>query len=216
MIIRFTRRRIDVIRDKALQAMERKVLRSFHQDGLLDLFLGLILAQFATTPILYQRGMGDSWYYGVWLTVYTAAVLGMDWAKRNIVGPRLGRVTFSREQKGKSRRLTGFAVILSLLLFAAGLAAAWRGSIGPPELTFPVIQALGLLLGFSLLGAMTHTVRFYFYGIWIAASSSAGEVLYRHSIVPYHGYPLFFGTSSLALIGIGAFLFVRFLRTYPR
>jgi hypothetical protein len=74
----------------------------------------------------------------------------------------------------------------------------------------------GLLLGFSLLGAMTHVIRFNFYGIWISAAPFTGEMLYRYAGVPYHGFPLSFGTSSLALMGIGAFLFIRFLQMYPQ
>jgi hypothetical protein len=204
-------------RDNTLQAMERKIFRSFYQDGLLDLFLGLMLAQFATTPIFFKWGLGDSWYYAIWLTVYTAAVLGMNWAKRNIVGPRLGLVNLSREQKVKLRRFTWFSVVFSVLVVAAaGLVVAFKRDIGVSNWTFPIFMALGLLLAFSSLSAVTHAIRFLFYGFWISAASFAGEALFRYAGVPHHGFPLSFGSASLALIGIGAFLFVRFLQTHPR
>ena len=203
-------------RDDILQAMERKILRSFHQDGLLDLFLGLMLAQFAVTPLMHQHGVGDSWYYAIWLTVYTAAVLGMNWAKRTIVGPRLGLVKLSREQKVKLRRLTWFSVIFSVLIAAfAGGIVAFKKDIHASEWTFSILMALGLLLSFSSLSAVTREVRFLFYGILVSAASLAGEVLYRRAGVPYHGFPLSFGTASLALIGIGVFLFIRFIQKYP-
>jgi hypothetical protein len=202
-------------RDTTLRAMERKIFRSFYQDGLLDLFLGLMLAQFATTPIFDKWGIWDFWYSAVWLSMYTTAVFGMNWAKRHIVGPRLGRVRFSLERKAKLRRFTWFAVVFSTLMFAAALAVALMGDIGASDWIFPIVMALGLLLVFSSLGAVTHAIRFYFYGIWISAASFTGEMLYRYAGVPHHGFPLSFGTSSLVLIGIGAFLFVRFLQTYP-
>jgi hypothetical protein len=201
--------------DLDLKSIERKAHRSTYQDGLLDLFLGVMLAQFASAPLLSEWGMGDFWSSVIWLPVYLAALFGMNWAKRRIVGPRLGLVRYSPERRAKTRRFTGGAAAFGVVMFAVGLAVFIKGDLHFSEWTFPVVMAAGLFLVFFALGAWIHAPRFIVYGIWTSAASFVGEVGFRQGLILHHGFPLAFGTSSLILLGAGIYLFVRFLKKYP-
>jgi hypothetical protein len=201
--------------DGTLQAMERKVYRSYYQDGLLDLFLGVMLAQFAIAPLLSVWGMGDFWSSAIWLPVYLAALLGMHWAKRRIVEPRLGQVKYSPERRAKIRYFTTGAVALGVIMFAAGLIVFIKGDLRVSEWTFPATVATGLFLAFFILGMWIRAARFILYGIWTSFASLAGEMLFRKALATHHGFPLAFGTSSLLFVGSGIVLFLRFLKRYP-
>jgi hypothetical protein len=204
-----------MVRKDALQTMERKVFRSHYQDGLLDLFLGLIMAQVATAPLLSEWGMGNYWSASIWLAVYITAMFVISRVKRNVVRPRLGRVKYSPERRARIRRFTRGAAAMGVIMFMTGFAVFIRRDIQLSDWTFVLVMAGGLFLVFFLLGVWLHSVRFVFYGIWMAAASFTGEWLYRHEWTSHHGFPLGFGTSSLLLIASGIVLFTRFLKENP-
>ncbi|MFH1941178.1 MAG: hypothetical protein ABIL68_03660, partial [bacterium] len=58
-----------------LKALEKKTFRSTFEDGLWDIFIGLIFLQFAVAPLLNDLGLGDFWSSFVFLPVYLIAMV---------------------------------------------------------------------------------------------------------------------------------------------
>ena len=92
----------------SLKEAERKVFRATLQDGLLDIFIGCIVLQFAIAPLLSSR-LGDFWSSIVFLPFW-ALVYGVIWlVRKSIVAPRLGSVKFGSARK---TRLTKFTLVM--------------------------------------------------------------------------------------------------------
>ncbi len=75
----------------SLKELEKKAFTSYHQDGLLDIFLGIGI-------IVFGLGMAtDQFYFGSIMP----AILFPLWAaaKKAITIPRIGLVNFSPERK---------------------------------------------------------------------------------------------------------------------
>ncbi len=97
-----------------LKDIERKAYLSYHEDGLLDIFLATFLIQAAISTIFVE----SFWIFatsGTWFVFYFAI-------KQAITIPRIGQVNFSSARKGKIKRTTLTLVILGTVSVIINLA----------------------------------------------------------------------------------------------
>lgn len=191
--------------DHSFKRLERMAYTSYHQDGLLDLFLCWVAFGFGMNIAL------DSFVWNMfsWLPIIFYIPI-----KNRITVPRLGYVSFGGTPSGKNRRLMsllflGVLVLMVSVIFAlplAGLAGSATGEWirSSPLLFFGLIGALG----FVAAGAMTGIHRLFGYGLLCGALLAAGHILGLSLYVPI----LLF---AAALLVVGMSLMVRFLRKYP-
>jgi hypothetical protein len=191
--------------DQPLKRLERMAYLSYHQDGLIDLFLGSAAFGFA----LQVATDSVVWNMFTWLPVILYVPL-----KNRITVPRLGFVSFGTTPLGRNRRLTwflllGLVVLLVWLVFMFPIIThadlPWISWIRSNELLF-----FGMVgaLGFGLAGAISGVGRLYAYGALCISLLSAGQ---------------FFGVGlhipilllSAATVAVGITLLVRFMRKYP-
>ncbi|MCJ7813777.1 hypothetical protein MUP95_10735 [bacterium] len=58
-----------------LKELEKKAFRSYFEDGLWDIFVGIILLQFFVIPLyISDLGLGDFWSAVIFLPVYMIAL----------------------------------------------------------------------------------------------------------------------------------------------
>ncbi len=186
-----------------LRALERKAWRSFHQDGLKDVFIGLLLMSIGITDLL-----GNNY---VLLALQFSLVAGLVLAKRLITAPRLGRVEFSPQRKSKKRRalaLLALSAALGLVLYSVfvgtGALSTWIS--GRPWM-MPSMLGLWVFSIFALAAYYMDFARLYWVGFVSGTAFSAALAL-RSPIV-------FVVAGSMVLIP-GLVLFTRFLHDYPR
>jgi hypothetical protein len=153
----------------------------------------------------------------VWLPLYFAFDAMLRRIKRRVVKPRLGSVKFGPERKAKLVRMGWILLAANVLSLVAGLVVAMRFQGGSRTSPWAVSAMLAsfLLAAFSAAGLMLQLNRFFLYGMAAAFAVFTGEWLFQKGMATHHGYPIVFGASSAALIGIGAWLFIRFLRSNP-
>ncbi len=184
-----------------LKELERKAWMSYHQDGLVDLFLGLLLiAGF----IGYTGTIGR---VGGPILQLSCAFLLIA-AKKWITVPRMGLVKFGPERRAKRRKtvfIASVAVLLTMLLLAFTMAGR-IGWIRDNHTAFSFLLGAGIWLIFSVMAYMQDFHRLYVIGGLFAVAIATSELL--GSSVPL------LITGLLAFTG-GAVLFVRFLRRYP-
>ncbi len=197
----------------SLKAAERKAFRMTFQDGLWDIFLGLVVLPFAIVPQFTDLGWGDFWSSMVMLPVYLLALLGVRYLKRNITTPRVGLVKYHGERKSKIQKLTLITSGTLLLGLVFGLLLFFVDDFS--EWFFPSVFSIVAMAAFGGAAYFLDYPRLIVYGFLTGLSPLVGQVLYLNWGAMHHGFPITFGFSGVVMIAIGVYLFLRFLREYP-
>ena len=85
----------------SLKALERNAWTSYFQDGLWDIFLGLLLVSSAVNTWLSDSGVPSSARISTYIGIMVLGGLVLWAGKRFITVPRLGRVKFGPKRKAK-------------------------------------------------------------------------------------------------------------------
>ena len=204
-----------------LKDLERKAFRSTFQDGLWDIFLGLLLLNMGGGTLLGGSGLSPLWSMVV-LTGFAAVVLLGFWgAKKFITTPRLGSATFGEQRKSKLRRVRVvlfLSVLMGALMCLWGLGA-WSGRLPYLLAEIPIpayVWAVQCLVVFSVAAYFMDVARFYFYAVLFALPFPLGILLARNTDLS-GSVSMFitFGVAGVVMVVWGAVLFIRFLRRYP-
>lgn len=204
-----------------LKELERKAFRSTFEDGLWDIFLGLLLLNMGVGALLGGSGMSHLWSM-VALSAFAGLVLLGFWAgKKFITTPRIGLVRFGEQRKAKMKNLRAVlfvSVLLGAIMALLGWAAAagglpqWMREIPIPLYVWPVQTIVVFGLGAYFL----DVTRFYAYGVLYGLPLPLGILLARNTELSGTGsMAITFGVAGGVMVLIGAVLFVRFLREYP-
>jgi MFS family permease len=206
-----------------LGEIERKTWMSYYQDGLWDIFFGLMLAASALSAWFSHTNVPSSVRIPSYLAVTVLAGLVMWMGKRFVTIPRLGRVKFGPARKAKMTklRIVGFAsVSITWALLVTGLGAK-NGWLRPPEwwqarseYIGSAIAILTFLIFFSFMAHFLEFRRLYLYGVLFALQEIAGVGL-RDLAGIDSGF--FIGAAFAAVISlvIGVIVFARFVRENP-
>jgi hypothetical protein len=190
-------------KQNTLREIEKKAYMSYHQDGLLDIFVGLYAIAFGLGMIadkILEFGFG-----AIMPAILIAIVLPI-WieAKRKITMPRIGFVKFGARGSNKL-----FALLLGLAVAGLGVFMLFgvflaTGQIGRPW-WIEILFQYGMIwigLGSAVIG------RLYGYGLLTFALFASGHFL----SVPFEYLLLAIGS---VIIASGAALLVQFIRRYP-
>ena len=195
--------------------MEKKAFSSVFQDGLWDIFIGFFLAQFAVAPLLSDLGFSDLWSSMIWTTVMLAVLFAIFFLKKHVVTQRLGTVRLKKRNKSRYMVVLG---LLNVFLFIGILASALFLSAIEHKIDWimPFTFMLIVLASFSVIAWLFRQSRFYLYGVLCALSFGVGELLYQHVGAKHHGWTITFGIASCLVTLTGIWLFVTFMRKYPK
>lgn len=191
-----------------LQDIERRAwLRTFDH-GLWDVGIGLLLASFGAAVLT-----GYYWLSPIWIA---ALVPSLKSFARRLIVPRLGHVTFKeRRQRSKFRIqvVMGGLVVAGLGMF---LLLYWATQSAPPPwvgwIRSHFLIVLAAVWGSSLAVAGWAAA---FPRLYLHAALLFGALVLSDLSGAFHlGTALIAAGGAIALVG--AALFLRFLRRYPR
>ena len=187
-----------------LKGIEQKAYMSYHQDGLLDIVIGLV-------PLF----MGISALTGNYLFIILLALIGISWkaAKKTITVPRLGYVEFSEKRKSKEKKKMQILTIAFTLSAIAGVGVfmAWESSGLLRQWAISLgLTPLGLTMAslVFVISLLTGLKRMYAYSLLILVTFIAFQLLgisHRIALVLSGGIILTSGITVLIL----------FIRKYP-
>jgi hypothetical protein len=189
-----------------LKALERKAYTSYHQDGIVDIFLGLATL---TLGIMLLPMFIENTYY-LWGGTFIIWVISYAGVKRSITVPRIGYVEF---QKGRRIRVMFLVVFLLFLNLAFFLFMAF--GLLTPELNLLLNQYGLLVIGVAVGGLFVFfgwVVQIYRLGIY-GAVTFVGFVL-AHVFLLHFSYPVILLGGFIS--GSGFVLIYRFLKKYPK
>jgi hypothetical protein len=203
----------------SLKELERKAFRSTYQDGLWDLYAGLIVVSMAI--FVYRPASGYNLKNIVLALISMAVAQTLFWAgKKYITLPRMGQVSFGEGRKRRRRFMVivlGTLVVVQVALFILTLLVwmkpEWTGVARnhipdghAMDLTVASIGALMVGLGMVLVAFFRDFPRGYYIAILIAVAVFL--MLFLNEPI----YPIVIGI----IIAIpGSVLFVRFLHKFP-
>ena len=202
-----------------LKAIEHKAFRSFHQDGLLDLYLGglmLVLSLFFSVP---ESGSGELAYLGLALLGLVIVALIFQLGRKYITAPRMGQVRFGPERQKRKATLfwvMGLFFLVTLGLFLYSLYV-WNESASGRPLDLNLDPALERAIVASiaaLIVGVSVIVKSYFIefmrGYYIALLMGCGFflTLWLDSSLPMI-------VAGLLTLSPGLVLFANFLRRHP-
>lgn len=202
-----------------LKQIERKAFQSTYQDGLWDIYLGLVIA--AMGIFVYRPETGYSPINILLAVVLIALANCLLWAgKRFITVPRMGQVRFGEIRKRRNLRLALVVGVL-ILVQVVVLSLTTLGWLNPQvaakinkflldrDLMGMMVASIGsLFVGTGML-AMAYFNNFQ-RGFYIALLMSLAIFLMIWLNQPI--YALLIGGLTMLP---GWVLFVRFLRKYP-
>jgi hypothetical protein len=188
--------------EQDFKKLQQRTYASYHQDGLIDIILGLSIIGFGLMMAL------DSSVFSImsWMAIIFYVPF-----KNRITVPRIGYVKFS--SSGVRIFFGIFIALLSFFLLAGIYIFVSSGNI-PQELSawireyYLLVLAIIVAIAFSSAAFLTGITRLYAYGLLFLMIFASGNWL---GIEPFI-YVLFTG---LLIEAAGIWLMVSFLRKYP-
>jgi MFS family permease len=200
-----------------IDKIEKRTVRSFYEDGLTEIALGLIFlllgayfyAEATLPPGSTVLTVVSS---AAFLAVFAAAFLVnrlLRYLKRRITYPRTGYVTFKKKEAGPKRRLAAAAVAM---VIGGGMAVLY-GLSPSVRLLLPAVNGLLFAVAGLLVANRIGVGRFY---VLAAASAAIGVGLTAAGAGDAKGVSLFYLLFGAAVILTGAAALAVYLRRNPR
>jgi hypothetical protein len=184
-----------------LKDLERKAWTSFHRDGLVEAYLGLLLLAG------FLAGLTPNWrLFGPILQLSAVALFFA--AKKLVTVPRMGLVKFGPERKAKRKKTailmgTIFLLTVALLIMTLTGRVAW---IRENHTAFSFALGLGVWFVFAVIAYWGDFGRLYLIGCVFAAAITGSEL---------SDEPIPFLVVGLCLLIVGLVQLALFLRRYP-
>jgi hypothetical protein len=200
-----------------LDALERKVWMRYFEDGINELYLGMLLLLMGSGRLLPQGDTPPS--DNILLLVGLAALVVTAYylAKRFITYPRIGMVKFGPKARTRHKRaviLLSLSALFGLVLYVIVMISASGGlRITAPDIVFPLAWSLNCLLVFGLMGYFWGYPRLYLIAVLYALVHPL-LVVFRRVLGVDIGY-LAFAVPATPIVVMGAVLLIRFIRNHP-
>jgi hypothetical protein len=201
-----------------LKEIEKRAFRSTYQDGLRDIYYGLIvicLAVFMDRPDEGYGWTNIAFMVGSFLIAYILFRMG----KKFITTPRLGQVVFGEVRRQKKRTMSivlGVFVACQFLLLLVTAFGWFNPSFGGRLATLlngknelllvSTIGSLIVCVGMSVTAYFSDYLRGYYIAILMALAVF---------LIIYFDQPIFPALIGILIVLPGIMLLVRFLKQYP-
>jgi len=197
----------------SLREIEKKTYMSYHQDGLLDIFIGIYVLLFGIGILLLTMTDFSTWFI---IPAIFPAIMIPIWlsAKKRITMPRIGYVKFGVRGANKMMALFLGLMVAGLGVFmvfglGASMGEGWALILRDFFISNSmIIIGIGALTISSLFAYTMGLKRLYGYGLLIFVLFFTGYFI----AIPF-GY--FLVTIGLVIIVSGFVLLMRFIRKYP-
>jgi len=202
-----------------LKALEKKAYRSIFEDGIWDLFLGILILNFGLAPLFgLFINLPEFWNVIIpSLIICIFAFLVFYLGKKYITIPRIGFVKFGPIRKSKQFKLKIFLAVVfiaNVILLILPLTDLINYSQIQPLIISLMLGLGGLTLPFCVVAYFLDFTRLYYYAFSIGFAFFILEFL-----TPILGYPLetiiIFSIIGGIIVLIGLNYFIRFLKKYP-
>ena len=192
------------MKDLSLRSIESQSWKERHQDGLFDIYFGLLMLGLAISALVAL------------VVLQFSAAAGYALAKRRFATPRLGAVKFGTNRVQRSRTLRVALAVCVLLTGGLVVLTAIGGSplglvsrLGRYDL--PTVAALVVGIPMATIAIFLQFTRVLVHAALFIVTTFALTASGRSFMDPIGG-AIAFGACGSASLAIGVFYFRRFLR----
>ena len=202
-----------------IKSLEKKVYRSFFEDGFWDIFIGMLLLGFGLTwtRIFFDifEPLDIMLISIIWNTItFLIYYLG----KKFITIPRIGIVKFGQKRKARQKKLKIFllinvlfgCVVFILTFFGLLDFLAMGGSLTPL-----LIGLIAYTFPFTIIAYFLEFNRLYIYALMGGFSFFLSDIIYSILGSPLDSI-IGFGVPGGIIVVIGLIFFIKFLLKYPK
>lgn len=207
-----------------LKAVEKKAFKATFEDGVWDLYLGVLLLPLVIFPLVhYALNAHLTWAVLSTMLIYMPGFAGFRWLKNHVTLPRLGMIKPgpARQKKLHILRITlvvaGLSAVALVLvtIFASVFAQIVVFGISLQTVIFGIPLVLWKFTFLAILGAwlaswLLDFPRLLLYGILFGIAIPVDSVYFIES-----GWMPLTSLSVLLAIATGLAHLVRFLKRYP-
>ena len=201
-----------------LKELEKKAFRAAHQDGLWDIYMGLVILSMSALTFSDAGDSSRFLHYGLFLLGLGVAYLLFWGGKKYLTTPRLGQVKFGPRRQ---RRMITMVIVLSaivllqvVLLIGTILLLKnpqWAAELGfthtdGERLLVAIIGALFVGPSIALIAYFNDFTRGYYIAL-LTAAAVFSQIWFSQ--------PAYLIAVALLIIIPGAVLLIRFLHKYP-
>jgi len=195
----------------SLREVEKRTYMAYHQDGLLDIFVGVYVLLFGSGISLMTVTEFSTWFV---IPAIFPALMVPIWvsAKRQITMPRIGYVKFG--SRGANKLMAVFIGLMvaglgAFMVFSFSSSQAWASTLRNLIISNGmIIIGISAAAMSSLFGYTMGLNRLHAYGILTLVLFLAGHFI----AIPF-GYILL--AVGLVIIINGFVLLTQFIRKYP-
>jgi hypothetical protein len=197
-----------------LDQLERTAFKRFYDDGMLDIFMGVMIGTMPAVARLTDLTDGVFGRLAVYFAVYGVMVGAFMVARRKITVPRLGTFKPSRARRRRIRTVHlvfSLSVVLGLalmLIFATGNGGAQLANV------VPLMFLVNATVVFGAAAYFLDVARFWAYGPAFGLPIVVDSALNNAWDVSLPAWVVF-GLPGLTVTVVGAVILVRFVRRYP-
>jgi len=198
-------------KDTSLREIEKKTYMSYHQDGLIDIFVGVYVLLFGFGILLMTVADLSTWFTIPAIFVVIMLPLWIS-VKKRVTIPRIGYVKFGVRGANKLMAIFIGLMVAGLGTFAVFTFASSQG--WALTLRNLIVSNSMIIIGISaatISGLFAYTMglkRLYAYGLLTLALFFTGHFI----TIPFEYLLL---TIGLAIIINGFVILMQFIRKYP-
>jgi hypothetical protein len=201
-----------------LKLLERDAFRRFYEDGLMDVFFGLMLVTMSVgvvlTDWLENEAAGMLCMLGISVVLVALLVV----ARRRLLRARRGEFRPGPERRRKitaTRLVLAGSVLVGVVAFAvAAIAYAGDVPLASIDVLLPLLWFINAVVVMGAMAFYLDVPRFALYGIVFGIAMPLRvwpDVLWGISVPAW----VAFGVPGAVIVIIGLFTFRRFLQRYP-
>jgi len=201
-----------------LKELEKKAYRSTFEDGIWDIFIGLILLAFGFIPL------GDLFELPELLGMFLlslcwniGAVVIMILGKKYITVPRIGIIKFGPKRQADQRKLKiflGINVLLGVIFLLMQMSGIF-GFINLQGFALSILVGIFISFPFGVCAYFMDFHRLYIYAVLGGAGFFLTDV-FRLFISPPFSLILAFGIIGGSILITGMIFLIKFIREYPK
>ena len=199
------------MKETSLRDVEKKTYMSYHQDGLIDIFVGIYVLLFGLGILLMTVTDFSTWFV---IPAIFPAIMVPIWIsfKKRITIPRIGYVKFGSKSANKLMAvLTGLMVagLGAFMVFTFASSQGWALTLRNLIISNSmIIIGIGTASISSLFAYTMGLKRLYAYGLLTLVLFLTGHFI----TIPFE---YFLVTIGLVIIINGFVLLMRFIQKYP-
>ena len=202
--------------DIDLKELEKQAYTSIFQDGLFDIFIGLLVIGWIT------NSLGDFFdtlvVMSILISYYTVICTLFILLKKFTSIPRMGRAKFGPTRKLNVKRFFIFSMIntsILVILLVLPYIGLFQGVLVEGFFFALIISTIFIWLPLSLIAFFIKFNRLYIYAIIGGMAFFISDIL--RDYVPYFLLScIIFGISGGIIFVIGLRIFLKFLKKYPK